>query len=227
MKDMELIQAMEQHISKSRLEKINKISKDRTNYISVVLEDIYYTQNLSAVIRSCDCLGIQNVYIIGQESAKINKHVALGAANWVDVHHQTKKPKIDIYNNLKKKGYKLIATLPDPSAKSIFDYDILGNKTALIMGNELEGISKETRDIADGFVTIPMYGFSDSFNISVSAALILSEFVRKLNYSDITWKLSDNNLNKLRYKWIKNSIKRPDEIETEYLKRMSHPNDQN
>ena len=218
---------METHVSAERLEKIEAVSLERTRYITFVLNNIYYTQNISAVIRTCDCFGIQDMYITGNSpSTHINKHVALGASNWVDVHRRTYLPDGDTLTELKNSGYRIVVTLPQPGATSLYDFNLEAGKAAVVMGNEKEGVSSAVKEMADEYMYIPMSGFSQSLNISVSAAVIMSELMRKLYTSDLDWRISGEELNELRYKWMKNSVKWGDRIEDEYLVRMSHPNDQ-
>lgn len=222
-----LYKNMEKHLSESRLDKILNVSKERTRYISVVLNNVYYTQNISAVIRSCDCFGIQDMYITGDSpSTHVNKHVAMGAYNWVDIHRRTYLPEEDTLSQLKEYGYRLVVTLPEPGATSLYDFDLNAGKAAIIMGNEKDGVSDKVKEMADEYLYIPMSGFTQSLNISVSTAVILSEMIRMLSVSDLDWKLSEDELEELRYRWIKNSVKRGDRIEDEYLMRMGHPNDQ-
>ncbi len=228
MKDNDLYKNMETHISEKRMTKILEVSRERTRYLSVVLNNVYYTQNISAVIRSCDCFGIQDLYIIGNSpSTHVNKHVAQGAYNWVDIHRNTFKPEEETLRELKESGYRLVVTLPETGASSLHEFNIDKGKIAIIMGNEKEGVSPVVKEMADEFLYIPMAGFSQSLNISVSTAVILSELTGKIRSSDIDWRLNEESMKALQYKWMKNSVKRGGNIEDEYLARMDHPNDQN
>ena len=225
--DQSLYENMRTHISDSRMEKILSVSRDRTRYLTLVLSGIFYTQNISAVVRSCDCFGIQDLYVTGNSpSTHINKHVAQGAYNWVDIHRLTDKPEEQVLSNLKKQGYRIVVTLPESDAVSLPDFDLTAGKTAVVMGNERDGISEAVRHAADEYLTIPMTGFSQSLNISVSAAVILSELSMKLRTSELNWQLDDYELTDLQYRWMKNSVKRGRQIEEEYLVRLKHPNDQ-
>ncbi len=227
MKDNDLYKNMETHISEKRMAKILEVSRERTRYLSVVLNNVYYTQNISAVIRSCDCFGIQDLYIIGNSpSTHVNKHVAQGAYNWVDIHRNTFKPEEETLRELKENGYRLVVTLPEPGASSLHEFDIDQGKIAIIMGNEKEGVSPVVKEMADEFLYIPMAGFSQSLNISVSTAVILSELTGKIRSSGFDWRLNEESMKALQYRWMKNSVKRGDHIEDEYLARMDHPNDQ-
>lgn len=227
MKEESLYKSMEKHVSPERMDKILHVSSERTRYLSIVLNNVYYTQNISAVIRSCDCFGIQDLYIIGNSpSTHVNKHVAQGAYNWVDIHRKTFQPEEETLTELKKQGYRLVVTLPEQGASSLHNFNISRGKIAVIMGNEREGVSALVKEMADEFLYIPMAGFSQSLNISVSTAVILSELTGKIRSSKLEWKLGDKDLMDLRYRWMKNSVNRGDRIEDEYLLRMPHPNDQ-
>ena len=225
--EKDLFENMKSHISDSRLEKILQVAEERTQYLSIVLSNVYYTQNISAVIRSCDCFGVQDLYIIGNSpSTHVDKHVAQGAYNWVNIHRNTFKPEEETLQELKDKGYRIVVTFPEEGASSLHDFDVDKGKIAVVMGNEKEGVSQTVKEMADEFLYIPMAGFSQSLNISVSTAVILSELTGKIRSSQVDWKLSEEEKRALQYEWMKNSVKRGDKIEDEYLLRSSHPNDQ-
>lgn len=221
------IELLSNHVTPERLEKIMRISADRTRYLTVVLENIFYTQNMSAVTRTCECLGIQDLYQIGAASqGRLNSDVAKGASCWTDIHRMTKLPIAEAVSQLKAAGYRIIAAMPAPGASSLYDLDLSKGKIAVAMGNESEGTGDEVKALADGFMTIPMYGFTESFNVSVSAAIILSELMNRLRHSDIDWRLPPDELDELRYRWIRRCIKQGDKIEAEYETRLEHPNAQ-
>ncbi len=222
-----LWEKMRSLLTEERYEKIVEISAKRTRRIAIVMEDLYFTQNMSAVVRSADCMGVQDIYMIGEKtSCRINDNVAKGAWHWVDIHRRTRRPKQETLNELKEKGYRLVATLPDERAKSLPDFDLSKGKAAFIFGNESRGISDEVRGLADEFVTIPMAGFTESYNISVSVALCMYALTQKLREEESGWQLSPEELNELRYRWMKKGIKRAEKIENEYVTRLVHPNDQ-
>ncbi|MBN2735574.1 MAG: RNA methyltransferase [Spirochaetales bacterium] len=225
--DYKLLYEKTKHsISTERLAKIHDVSRKRTRHISVILEDIHYTQNISAVIRSCDCFGVQDLTIMGQSSQRVNKHVSLGASQWVDLHRRAFEKKENVLKDFQKRGYLIYAACLDDKAQDLNQIQPGNEKIALVMGNEAEGISPVTRDLADHFIKIPMYGFSNSFNISVSAAIILNHLVTKLRESEISWQLSDDELVELRYRWIKSTLRQGDRIERILERELAHPNDQ-
>ena len=163
------IELLSRHLTPQRLEKIMRVSADRTRYVTVVLENIFYTQNFSAVTRTCECLGIQDLYQIGTATqGRLNSDVAKGASCWTDIHRMTKLPIAEAVSQLKASGYRIVAAMPAPGASSLYDLDLSKGKIAVAMGNESEGTGDEVKALADEFMTIPMYGFTESFNVSVN-----------------------------------------------------------
>lgn len=218
---------LKNHITSERYRKIRHYAELRTRYLTVVLEDIYYSQNLSAIIRTCDCLGIQDVHVIGRESAaRINSTVALGSSKWVDTHRHTDTPKARVIALLKSNGYRIVATVPGDDSVPLVDFDIEAGPVALLFGRELPGLSEETIAAADERLKIPMYGFSDSFNISVSAGIILHHLNHRLRNSDIAWRISKDETRELIYRWVRSSTRKGAKLEEEYSLRLAHPNDQ-
>ena len=202
-------------LSEKRIEKIDSVLSNRTKHITVVLEDIYHPHNASAVIRSCDCFGIQDLHVIENEkSYRVNKCVTQGVGKWISLHrHNNKDDNTEAcLMKLKKQGYHIVATsLRGEDMVSIDDLPI-DSKIALCFGTEEFGLSDKAHDLADSVVNIPMYGFSQSFNISVSAALCLHNIANRLHNSDVSWQLTEAERNTLRFSWIKKSIKNVDMI---------------
>lgn len=216
----ELIQYLSQFAHENRVELFNEKIEQRTNHVTLVLEDIYQAQNTSAAIRSCDCFGIQTVHVIENTNEfNVYKDITLGSSNWLNItkyneeEHNTKA----CFDSLKKEGYKIVATSPLQHHPSLFDFSI-DEKVAIVFGNELYGISDIAKQEADEFITIPMYGFTESFNISVSAALCLSEISKRVRESGIDWKLTQEEQNKVLIKWYKHSIKQGKKLAKEFKK---------
>ena len=218
---------MSQFVLPERWERILEVSQKRTKYLTVVLEDIHYAQNSSAVVRSCDCFGIQDLHYIynnppeGQK--RIRKHVAQGAEKWVDIHRHlikdnigTEKTTEKVLSRLKRRGYRIVATLPDQNAVGLGEFDLRGGKTALVMGNEQRGVTETVRSIADEFLTIPMHGFSESFNLSVSTAIILNSLVTRMQNSRIPWRLPPEEIDSLRLEWLMKTIPKAKDILAAY-----------
>lgn len=188
---------------------MDRVLNDRTRYITVVLENIYQPHNASAVLRSCDCFGIQDVHIIENSyQYEFNPHVSLGAAQWLNLHRYN-----TLENNtpaciagLKKEGYRIIATTPDPKAVSIHNFDVTKGRFALLFGTEKFGLTPEACSMADEFIRIPMYGFTESFNISVSVSLCLFHFTEKIRTEMAQWQLSEEEQLDIYLQWYRNTI---------------------
>lgn len=204
-------------ISVERKKKFDEIIGKRTRHITVVLEDIYQPHNASAVLRSCDCFGVQDVHIIENKNQyTVNDEIALGSSKWLSLYKYSTVT--SCINQLKTKGYKIIATTPHKNDTTIHELDI-NQKTALLFGTELKGISEDVLEQADGFVKIPMFGFTESFNISVSVALCLHTLVHKLHKENIFKQLSEFEKGEVMLNWLRNSISKPELIEAEYNKK--------
>ena len=112
----DLIQYLSQFVSETRLKKFDDIINERTRHITVVLEDIYQAHNASAVLRSCDCFGIQDVHFIeSRNKYKISTDVDMGASSWLSIHRHSEKENnntISCLLSLKSRGYKIVATTP-------------------------------------------------------------------------------------------------------------------
>ncbi len=215
----ELFNYLSPHITTERLNLFNKIIEQRTKYITVVLEDIYQSQNASAVLRSCDCFGIQDVHIIeNRNEFRLDSEVSLGSSKWLTLHKYNQKDNNSLatIKELKSQGYKIIATTPHTNDQELPDYDITSGKTALVFGSEKPGISEIIMNEADEFLKIPMYGFTESFNISVSAAIVLHYLTHKLHNSTVNWQLSEKEKTDIKIEWIKRTIKRSDLIEKRF-----------
>jgi tRNA (guanosine-2'-O-)-methyltransferase len=215
----ELINYLSEYITPERKELFEKVLSSRTRYLTVVLEDIYQPQNASAVLRSCDCFGIQDVHIIeNQNQFKVNPNVTLGSTKWLNLHHYRKKEQntLDCINHLRNQGYRIVATSPHTNDTDLENFDLGKGKTALIFGTELTGISEIVENNADEFLKIPMFGFTESFNISVSAAITLHHLNLRLRQSDINYLLKDDEKNDIHLAWLRKTIKSAALIEKKF-----------
>lgn len=205
-----LIRYLESFLTQRRSDFMDQVLGYRTRYITVVLEDIYQPQNASAVLRTCDCFGIQDIHIIeNRNQYKLNPDVTLGSDKWLNLIRYRKYADntIEAINDLKKSGYRIIATTPSGKSQNLDDFDIHKGKAALFFGAELNGLTDKVLINADEFLEIPMYGFTRSYNISVSAAIILYNITARLRVSRINWQLPEDERIELKLRWIKNSLK--------------------
>ena len=215
-----LLSYLEGFITKHKRSRFDQVIKNRTRHITVVLEDLYQSQNASAVLRSCDCYGIQDVHIIENKNIySINPDVALGSSKWLNLvkYNQGEENTLSCYQALREAGYRIVATTPDKEDKMLDELD-LSSKVALVFGTELEGLSDTAIEHADEFVKIPMYGFTESFNISVSAAIILHHLTEKLRRPGIGSELTDEEMLDIRLMWARNVIRHPELYEKNFLK---------
>lgn len=205
---------LEEFITENRKEKFIKVLQQRTNHFTIAIEDVYQLHNTSAVMRSCEVFGIQNLHVVEEKyGKKIDKEIAMGAQKWVDVSRYNSN--IDCLKTLKEKGYQIIATTPHDDSCLLDDFDIT-KPSAIFFGTERNGLSEEVMNEADGFLKIPMAGFTESLNISVSAAIIIQSIMSRLHKSDLNWKLTEAELISQRLAWTKNSIKDIKRIEQRY-----------
>lgn len=210
-------------ITENKREMFDRIAADRTKYMTVVLENVFQEHNASAVLRSCDCFGIQELNVIEKDNQyKVQRDIAMGAGQWVDMYNFNQGIQVtqDCLSKLKKQGYKIIATTPHTN-QTINDLD-LSSPVAFVFGTERRGISDEVKDIADDFVKIPMYGFTESFNISVSVALVLNAIRTRLEKSSILWKLTPEEIVELKIKWCKKILNGGEALEKHFLEKLSN-----
>jgi tRNA (guanosine-2'-O-)-methyltransferase len=216
-----LLEYLSGFITDNKKRKIEEIIALRTKYLCVVLEDIYQPHNASAVLRSCDCFGIQDLHIIeNRNKYTVNPDIALGSSKWVNIikHNGKEHNTEDCLNDLKRRGYKIVATMPDEHFVTLEELK-LDKKVALMFGTEQEGLSDIAIKNADEFVRIKMYGFTESFNISVSAALCLHYLSSKLRSSEIDWKLTEEDRIETQLYWVKNIVKSADLLEKDFLQK--------
>ena len=224
-RDQQLTRFLSQFVTEHKLNLMEKVLSMRTRYLTVVLEDLYQSQNASAVVRTCECLGIQDVHVI-EDTARYgtNKKVLKGSHYWVDIiKHRihaggSVRAEADV---LRQRGYRVLVTSVDPGSMPLQEIDVTAGPIALVMGNELKGTSPEVVAAADGLVHIPMHGFTESFNVSVSAAICLSGLRDRMMATDIRWELSDEEKNDLRLRWLRTMVNRSELLEREFLKTLT------
>ncbi len=212
--DLDYLAFLENILTDNRKERFQQVLSKRTNHFTIAMEDIFQLHNTSAVMRSCEVFGIQQLNVIEERYTKsIDKEIAMGAQKWVDVNRFDSIS--GCISSMKSKGYQIIATTPHENDCDLDDFDI-SKPSALFFGTERDGLSEEVLQNADGFLKIPMAGFTESFNISVSAAIIIQNLMSRLHKSDIKWQLSEEEILEKRLQWAKNTIKDIKRIEERY-----------
>ncbi len=206
----QLVVFLSSFVTDDRLDVFHRALENRTRYIAVVLENLFQSHNASAILRSMDCFGIQDAHIIENEyEYRINPEVEMGASKWLTLYKYDQKDYNTRYavDQLRKKGYRIVATSPSANDASLHHFDLSSGKVALFFGTELDGVTDTVLDHADAFLKIPMYGFTQSFNVSVSAAIIFQHFTDQLRSSAIGWQLSDMEKNDVLLQWLQQSIR--------------------
>jgi tRNA (guanosine-2'-O-)-methyltransferase len=215
-----LITYLEGFVTEKRKNTFKNILLNRTRHFTVVLEDIFQQHNSSAVIRSCDVFGIQDIHIIENKyHSKVSRHVAKGSQKWLNLNNykEDKNNTKDCLTRLKNEGYQIIATSPHNNTCTLHDLDI-SKKSAFIFGVEKSGVSEEVLINSDEILTIPMVGFTESLNISVAAAIILENLTNKLRNSNYPWRLSEKEQEIIYANWLEKSINNVDEIKNRFFK---------
>jgi tRNA (guanosine-2'-O-)-methyltransferase len=213
-KDHNLLNYLEGFLTENRKEGFLRVLQNRTKHFTIAMEDVYQLHNTSAVMRSCEVFGIQELNVIEQKFGKrIDSEIAMGAQKWVDVFRFNSVQ--GCLDSMREKGYQIIATTPHNDSCLLHEFDIT-KPSALFFGTESEGLSEEVLQQADGFLKIPMVGYTESLNISVSAAIIIQDITNRLRQSNLNWKLSEDEMLEKRLDWARKSIKDIEYIERKY-----------
>ncbi len=215
----DLIEHLSGCVTENRFSLFKEVISKRTRYITVLMEDIFQSQNASAVLRTCECTGIQDVHIVEQRNEyEINRDVVLGANQWLSLHYHN-QGKDNIYSavkTLKEQGYRIVATSPHVEGSTPESFNLERGKAALMFGTELNGLTEQALELADEYIQIPMVGFTESYNISVSAALTLYTLRKRLESSKIDWLLGVDEQSALLLNWLRNSVKMSRKIEKQF-----------
>jgi tRNA (guanosine-2'-O-)-methyltransferase len=220
-KEILLSNHLAQFVSDHKKEFVDRVLNERTRYITIVLENIYQSQNASATLRTSECLGLQEVHIV-ENTAKyhLNIRVLKGSDKWLELHRY-RTPGVNnteaCFTKLKSEGYKIFVADPAEDGVSIEELNA-DQKIALVFGNELRGVSDYAIENADGKIRIPMYGFTESLNISVSVAICLSTLMKKLRESGVDFHLTEEEKRLIKLEWFKKIVKRSDLLEREFLR---------
>lgn len=213
--DKNYLSYLYEFITPNRREGFERVLANRTRHITIAIEDVYQLHNTSAVMRSCEVFGVQDLHVIEERFGKrIDKEIAMGAEKWVDIHrYQNANQCMD---TLREKGYQIVITSPHIDANYLQDFDV-SKKSAIFFGTEKNGLSPEIMNQADAKIKIPMVGFTESLNISVSAAIVIQDLMNRLRQTSIDWKLTEEELLEKRIDWTRKSIKDIDFITERYL----------
>lgn len=201
-----------------RVQRMYDVLQQRTRHITVVLEDLHHEHNISAVARSAECFGIQDLYIVeANNQYSMSTGVSRGSTDWLTLHryHQAGAPNMQrCAQDLKQRGYTLVGTSPH-TERTLADIS-LDTPIALVFGTELTGMSDHAYQAVDYTVKVPMYGFTESFNVSVTVAVCLYDLTTRLRAHKTSWQLSEQEQDELLLTWLRSHTKRSADIEREY-----------
>lgn len=206
---------LKQFLTGERLEKIEHLASESSDFVLPVMEDVYQFRNAAAIIRSVEACGFHKV--VAMEARNVfdpNLSVTKGADTWVEIEKMPHS--LESLQQIRSSGYRLVAVSPEKQATMLPDFEI-GTPVALIFGTEWQGVSEDILDFADDTLAIPMYGFTQSFNVSVAAAICCYDLKQKLLKSGLEYKLSPDKQLALKIRWAVNSIRSGEEIYRKYL----------
>lgn len=215
----ELIDYLATFISDKRKARFDEVIGMRMQHLRIVLENVYQAHNASAVLRSCESFGIQDVHFIeNRNHLKISDDVAMGSSNWLNIHrhNQSENNTLETIQHLKHLGYRVVATTPHKNDCTI-DQLPVDKKLALVFGTEIDGISPDVFEHADEFVKIPMYGFTESFNVSVCAAICMYELTSRIRKEVPDYLLNEQQKLDVYFNWLKTSVDKSEALIKNYL----------
>ena len=210
----ELIEYLETFLTPRRQDLFKQVLDERTRFLTVAIEDVGHLHNTSAVMRSCDAFGVQDVHVIEELKGKrIDREIAMGAQKWTSVkrYDSTK----NALAKLKSEGYQIVATTPHHTAHKLEDFN-LDKPTALFFGSEKDGLTETVIEAADEYIYIPTFGFTQSLNISVCAAILLQELTQRLRNSSLDWKLKPEDIEEIKTLWLKRNLKDYDALVAQF-----------
>lgn len=219
-------------ISPQKWERMKEVACSRTRSVTVVLENLSQDFNVSAAMRTIECFGLQDVYLIEEaKSRSVKRSISKGSEQWLNVTSYKGPLECDLaeeslatkscFDSLKAQGYKIIATTLHAQACSISEISVT-DKVALVFGTETSGVSPYALNNADGYATIPMYGFTQSFNVAASVAISLYDLVERMRKFSPAWQLSEDEQIDLLYVWLKQAVRKSEILEEWYLKSLQN-----
>tara|TARA_R110002020_G_scaffold191202_2_gene390999 strand:- start:165 stop:815 length:651 start_codon:yes stop_codon:yes gene_type:complete len=212
--DHDLLNYLQSFLTENRLDKFKAVLEERTRHFTLAVEDVGHLHNTSAVIRSCEAFGVQDVHVIEELHGKrIDREIAMGAQKWTDIHRYSSSSQA--IASLKQKGYRIVATTPHLKQNTLEKFDI-SQPAAIFFGSEAKGLSQQVLDAADDYIYIPTSGFTQSLNISVSAAIILQRLTHRIKEAQINWELTEEERFDLELRWTKQNLNDVEKIVKRY-----------
>ena len=202
----ERIDYLSSFLLESRIDTLNRALDMRTEYLTVMTENMFHAQNASAIVRHCEAFGVQNIHTVEDLCPFLpTLNIALGTDKWIDVkRHATTA---DAVKALRSEGYRIIATTPHHQSCTPETFDVKKGKFVLVFGTEKTGVSEEIMAEADEFLQIPMCGMVDSLNVSASAAILIYMLSQRMRLECDDWHLSDEKRTRTLYDWYRYAVR--------------------
>ena len=207
----ERIDYMQQFMLPERFDNLRRVLGNRTRWMTVCMENTFHPQNASAIIRTCEAFGIQDIHTIETLCPfSPSANVVKGSDKWIGInrHYSTG----EALSALRNAGYRIIATTPHSGDTPPEEFDVTAAPFALVFGTEHAGVSEEVTDAADGFIRIPMCGFVESLNVSASASILLYMLSSRLRASGAEWQLEECESLAMMLDWMMKSIRDSERI---------------
>ena len=214
---------MEAFVSKNKRGQMHAVLEKRTRRVVIVVENVYQPHNAGAIVRTCDCFGFQELHVVERSyDFNISADVTMGACKWISLHkHAAAEGNLArVLNQLKSEGFTIAATSLREGCIELEDL-ALSKPLALCFGTEEKGLSEEAHELADVRVGIPSYGFTQSYNVSVSAALCMSSIRRRMESGEVDWQLSESEKADLYLTWLMQTTNRGVDIARNALERIA------
>ena len=202
----ERIDYLSSFLLESRIDTLTRALDMRTDYITVMTENMFHAQNASAIVRHCEAFGVQNIHTVEELCPFLpTLNIALGTDKWIDINRHATTA--DAVKSLRTRGYRIIATTPHHKSCTPETFDVKKGKFALVFGTEKTGVSDEILAQADEFLQIPMCGMVDSLNVSASAAILIYMLSQRMRVECDDWHLSEEKYARTLYDWYRFAVR--------------------
>ena len=202
----ERIEYLSSFLLESRIDTLTRALDMRTEYITVMTENMFHAQNASAIVRHCEAFGVQNIHTVEELCPFLpTLNIALGTERWIDINRHATTA--DAVKALREQGYRIIATTPHHRSCTPETFDVNKGKFALVFGTEKTGVSEDILKEADEYLQIPMCGMVDSLNVSASAAILIYMLSQRMRLECDDWHLSDEKRTRTLYEWYRYAVR--------------------
>lgn len=202
----ERIAYLAEFILPERFATLERAVGQRTNYMTLLAENMFHPQNASALVRHCEAFGVQNLHTV-ETLCKFNPNLNIvrGTDKWIDIHQHSSTS--EAIAALKSEGYRIVATSPHHQSCTPESFDVAKGKFAIVMGTEKTGISDEVMASADEFLKIPMCGMVESLNVSACAAIIVYMLSERMRHEVKDWQLTEEQQIRTLHRWMLESVR--------------------